>query len=562
MHQLPLRFAFGHQPQSNQMKLKPGSDLRSCCLALLFGTTFGTLLGVAAPASAQSAAARMPVSEFKVTGNTLLAQAELDAALAPFKGERSLDELKQAALAVQELYRKAGYGAVIAYVPEQSGAPGTATIAVLEGRITRVDVSGNKQFSEANILRSLPLLQPGQTPQVVRIDSQIQLANENPAKQVAVSLEAGQRQGDVDAHVTVSEQSAQRWSASLDNTGNPSTGRLRANLAYQHAALWDLDHILSLQLQFAPEKLSSVAVVSASYRIPFYTLGMTLDAFVAHSNVDGGSSSTAAGPLQFSGRGEIAGLRLNKYLPRQGEVGQRLALGLDQRSYINDCSIAGLPAGACGTAGESVTVHPLSLEYSVQKAGDNPLSASLSLIHNLGLGGRYGSDAHFENVRTGAKKRYNMMRISLAGGMTLPQQWQLQARINGQYSPDALVAGEQFGLGGANSVRGYEEREVLGDSGLSGSLELYTPDLAKSISDTLAGLRLLAFADVGKVRNELGTPCRDTQASCGLASIGVGARLGAGPLQLRLDVAQALRAASRTERNDVRAHFLANYSFN
>jgi len=316
-------------------------------------------LSTALPSLAQTAAPRVLVKEFAVTGNTLLPQSSLDAVLRPFKGERTLEELKQAALAVQELYRQAGYGAVIAYVPEQTDGAGTATIAVLERRITRIDVGGNKQFSEANILRSLPLLAKGQTPQVQRIDAQIQLANENPAKQVAVSLEAGQRQGEVDAHITVTEQNAQRWTLALDNTGNASTGRLRANVGFQHGALWDLDHQLSLQFQFAPEKLSSVAVFSASYRVPFYAQGMTLDAYAAHSNVDGGSTGTAAGPLQFSGKGQIYGLRLSKYLPRMGEVDHRVILGLDQRAYINDCSIAGLPAGACGTAGESITVHPL-----------------------------------------------------------------------------------------------------------------------------------------------------------------------------------------------------------
>ncbi|TDP62867.1 hemolysin activation/secretion protein [Roseateles toxinivorans] len=518
-------------------------------------------LSAALPSLAQGAAPRVQVTAFAVTGNTLLPQSRLDAVLQPFKGERTLDELKQAALAVQELYRQAGYGAVIAYVPEQTAGAGTATIAVLEGRITRIDVGGNKQFSEANILRSLPLLAKGQTPQVQRIDAQIQLANENPAKQVAVSLEAGQRQGEVDAHITVTEQNAQRWTLALDNTGNASTGRLRANLGYQHGALWDLDHQLSLQFQFAPEKLSSVAVFSASYRVPFYAQGMTLDGYAAHSNVDGGSTGTAAGPLQFSGKGQIYGMRLSKYLPRMGEVDHRLILGLDQRAYINDCSIAGLPAGACGTAGESITVHPLSLEYTLQKQGDTSMGANLSLIHNLGLGGRYGSDANFEAVRVGAKRRYTSLRMNLFGGMALPQQWALQGRLNSQYSGDALVSGEQFGLGGANSVRGYEEREILGDSGLSASIELYAPDMAKRFSDSLGQLRALAFVDGGKVRNQRGMPCRNVQVSCGLASVGMGLRLGAGPLQVRLDMAQALRAGARTERNDVGFHFQANYSF-
>ena len=133
----------------------------------------------------------MQVDQFVVSGNTLLSQDALDAALARFKGERTLAELQNAALVVQALYRDAGYGAVVAYVPPQTGTPGQATIVVLEGRVSHVYVAGNHQFSDANIRRAVPQLREGETPQVRRIDAQIQLANENPSRQISLALEIG-----------------------------------------------------------------------------------------------------------------------------------------------------------------------------------------------------------------------------------------------------------------------------------------------------------------------------------------------------------------------------------
>lgn len=516
---------------------------------------------VAVPTAAPAPAVRLQVREFLVQGNTLLPAETVQAVLQSHLGLRSLDELKQAAFAVQELYRQAGYGAVIAYLPEQSPADGRALIQVLEGRISRVEVSGNQAFSEANILRSLPLLRPGQTPQVQRIDGQIRLANENPAKQVAVSLEPGQQQGEVDARIVVNEQSPQRWSLGLDNTGNASTGRLRATLGYQHAALWDLDHGLALSLQIAPEKPRSLAVLSANYRIPIYSEGMSLDLFAAHSNVDGGSTGTAAGALQFSGRGEVLGLRFNKHLPRLGDFEQRFQLGLDRRAYLNDCEIAGLPPGACGSAGESVTVHPLLLQYSLVKEGENSVALDLSLARNMGLGGRHGHAENFEAVRLAAARHYSSARASLLLGFGLANLGQLHVRIHAQHSPDALVAGEQFGLGGASSVRGYEERELLGDSGVALSLEWLSPDFAKTVNPDLSALRALVFVDGGRVSNRHDLPCLDLATRCSLASYGLGARLGLGAWQLRFDLAQALRAGARTARRDWHAHFQLNYSF-
>jgi hemolysin activation/secretion protein len=517
------------------------------------------LLGVGSHAQAQEP--RVQVDQFVVSGNTLLTQDALDAALERFKGERTLAELQEAALAVQALYRDAGYGGVVAYVPPQQGAPGRFTIVVLEGHVSHVYIAGNRQFSDANIRRAVPQLREGETPQVRRIDAQIQLANENPARQISLALEPGPQQGDVEARVTVSELPASRWSLALDNTGNESTGRLRASIGYQNAALWDLDHQLSLQLQVAPDDLSAVAVVSAGYRIPFYRAGMALDLFAAYSDVDGGTAATPAGPLQFSGKGKVLGLRLTRPLTRIGDINHRLSLGIDERVYLNDCSIQGLPPGACGSAGASVAVHPVSIDYQWQSEGTRPYGFNVGYSRNLDIGGHYSNRSDYEAVRPGAVLRYQLARLGAYAALPMPGSWQLQGRANGQWTGDALVPGEQFGIGGANAVRGYEEREITGDSGAVASVELITPNLLASKEDSKTALRLLGFADAGKAFNQLDTPCRIAQSSCLLTSAGIGARLGYRSLQLRLDVAHALKSAIRTGSGDTRVHLQAIYSF-
>jgi len=510
---------------------------------------------------ARAQEARVSVNQFIVTGNTLLAPQTLDAALARFKGERTLAELQEAARVVQALYRDAGYGGVVAYVPPQQGAPGQATIAVLEGRVSRVYIAGNSQFSEANIRRAVPRLREGETPQVRRIDAQIQLANENPSRQISLALEPGTQQGDIEARVTVNELPTSRWSLLLDNTGNESTGRLRASIGYQNAALWGLDHQLSAQLQVAPDELRAVTVVSAGYRIPFYDAGMTLDLFGAYSDVDGGTATTPAGPLQFSGKGKVLGLRLTRPFMRIGSISHRLSVGLDERVYLNDCSILGLPPGACGSAGASVAVHPASVDYQWQLDGPRPFGFNVGYSQNLDVGGTHAHPSDYDAVRPGAPVRYDLVRLGAFAAMPVGT-WQVQARASGQWTNDALVPGEQFGIGGANAVRGYEEREITGDSGAIATVELLTPNLlaAKERGPTTA-LRLLGFADAGKAYNRLDTPCRIDQSRCLLSSVGIGARLVYGSLQVKLDVAHALKDALRTGSGDTRLHLLAIYTF-
>ena len=102
---------------------------------------------------------------------------------------------------------------------------------------------------------------------------------------------------------------------------------------------------------------------------------------------------------------------------------------------------------------------------------------------------------------------------------------------------------------------------AVGWGGAVASVELITPNLLASREDPKTALRLLGFADAGKAFNQLDTPCRIGQSSCLLTSAGIGARLGYGSLQLRLDVAHALKTAIRTGSGDTRVHLQAIYSF-
>lgn len=506
----------------------------------------------------------MTVQRFELVGNTLLAPAALDAALAPYAGERSLAELKAAAAAVQALYVQAGYGGVIVYVPPQGqGQPGVVRLQVVEARISRVVVSGNQRDSEAAVLRSVPRLKVGSTPEPQRLDAQIAVANQNPARQLAVTLEPGAAQGDVEARVAVTEQPERRWSVSLDNTGNSQTGRSRANLSMQQANLFGTDDALSLQAQMAPQKPNAVAVLSAGLRAPLYDAGLVLDLMAAWSDVDGGTTSTAAGPLQFSGKGRVAGLRLSGALPRQGDFSQRLSAGMDYRAYLNECSITGLPAGACGSSGESVSVSPFSVEYQGQWNGPHPVALQISYAANTGLFGSHNGAASVDAVRPGAPLNYKVLRMNAMAQLNLPgslQGWQIGLRVAAQGTGSALVPGEQFGLGGANAVRGYAEREVTGDQAFFGSGELRGPNLG-SAEGWVRNLQFIAFGDAGRVWNHLGSACMGTRTICSLASVGLGVRMGQGPWALKLDLADSLKAGTSTGRHKTFLHAQASYDF-
>jgi hemolysin activation/secretion protein len=523
--------------------------------ALMSGAGVGPALA-ADPAATET----VKVSGFQVTGNTLLDPKVVDAVLMPVLGQRSLDELQRAATAVQALYAQHGYGAVVAYLPPQTGHDGLITIAVVEGKLKDIEVTGANRFSADNIRASLPALKQGTTPRLREIDAQLRIANENPAKQVQVLLKPGKAPGEADVEVLVQEHRLQRFMVGLDNTGNDRTGNYRASLGWQHASITGHDDVIGAQLQFSPTEADQVRVLSAGYRWPFYAQRMVFDAFAAYSDVDAGTTASIAGDLRFVGKGRVFGVRAGWYLPRWGEFDPRLTVGFDQRAYLNRCDIDGLPSGACGPAGQSVGVSPLQIEYALQSGGATPMSFSVSVSHNLRLGGSHTDRASFEAIRPDAKPAYTALRFGLSGAFSPAEEWLLRGRLTGQWTPDALVSGEQFGFGGAQSVRGYEERELIGDIGLAASVELSGP-LLLAADSPLGSVRPLAFVDAGVARNQGDAPCYDLHDQCAAASVGVGLRYARGTFSARLDLAYPLMSVARTQRGDTRAHLALQIGF-
>jgi hemolysin activation/secretion protein len=293
-----------------------------------FGPTTPSTPLPTAPTPATAPAVRVPatllVQRFDVIGNTLIPPVLVQDRLKEFLGAASLQQLRNAAAAVQELHGNAGYGGVVAFLPGHTPQGGVVRIRVVEGRLTRIEIAGNQQFSDDDVRASVPALILGRTPEVRLIDAQIQIANESPAKQVQVLLQPGTEPGSVTARVSVAEQPVQRIAARVDNTGTDSTGRWRAALGRQHGNLWDADHALSLEVQTAPEHPNLVLVTSAGYRAPLYTRAMAIDASAARSDVDSGRITSPAGDVQLSKLSPCHTGRADGVKPDRSPIGDEL----------------------------------------------------------------------------------------------------------------------------------------------------------------------------------------------------------------------------------------------
>jgi len=502
---------------------------------------------------------RFEIRRFVLEGNTLLPAATAERLLAPHRGkDKDFADIQRALEALEGGYREIGYGVVQVTLPEQNITQGEIRFIIVEPRLGKVTVEGNKTFGTANIRASVPALREGEPPNSRAIARSLQIANENPAKQTQVLLrtpEAPEDAGRVDAAIKVTDDKFWKVGATVDNTGTETTGKWRTGVSYQHANLFDRDHTLTAQYITSPGHWRDVRIFGVGYRIPLYALGSSIDVVGGYSDVNSG---TLQNLFAVSGSGTIFGLRYNHHLARIGDYEHRLVYGFDYRAYQNRVAQIGAPGGS---AVPDITVHPVSVYYAGQLRGtQSELSFYLYAAQNVFSGGNDASDNDFKNSRTDARAAYRLYRYNLNYARALPGDFQGRVAIFGQETQHALVSGEQFGLGGAENVRGFLEREVSNDVGHRISVELVSPDLAALMQWTVVRARAVAFYDWGTLSRRSPQPL-DTHGET-IASAGLGLRVGvASNYSMRFDLARVMQAGGTQNRGDWKLHALFSAVF-
>lgn len=477
---------------------------------------------------------KFDIIRFDIRGNTLLPPGQPEALVAPYLGKgRVYGDIQKALEALENAYHAKGYSAVNVHVPEQEITAGTIRLNVSEATLGKVTVTGNQFFALDNVLASLPNLRTGAAPNLRQISENVQLVNENPAKQVEVTLGTSEEEGKVDAKVNLTEQNPQRFFLTLDDTGTLETGRHRLGLAYQNANLLGNDEMLTLAYTTSPDIWWNrpddvkVDVYSIAFRKPFYSIGDSLDIIYGNSNVN--TPATQATGFDIFGKGEVFALRWNHLFPRRGEYSSKLVFGYDYKHINTTCDPDQRGLTATCTP---YTVQPVSATYSGQFQGiDYQAAYNIGLAYNLSTGKSYQQNN--ANISRPKEDLYSFISsrdvkndfMVLRLGGSYAQQvsgWTLRTGLNAQAAGSGLPSAEQFGLAGSTAVRGFNERALSADSGYVVNLEAYTPNLAGFVNAP-GNLHGVGFIDFGYGRN-IGADSTATFNTTGLASVGVGVR--------------------------------------
>lgn len=471
------------------------------------------------PMATPAAPAVFAIRGFEVEGENPLGDAEAQRVLAPFvRADATIETLQQATAALEAALRAAGYGLHrVALPPQEVGQ--TVKLAIVKFTVGKVDIDGASIYDEGNIRRTLPELREGESPNFKRLAIQTAIANENQNKQVQVGLRESDEPDKIDATINVREQRPWTLGLSASNAGSSTTGHDRVTLTAGHTNLFNRDHQFMGAYTTSLERPKDVKQLGLAYKVPLYALGGVVGASYTRSDVVGNF-----GAFTSTGAGHTLGASYTWYLAPQGGRRTYVTFGIDDKVFdaakINDI----VAPGALDRRSRPVTVG-----YTARIESDTAVwGYNVDLAANTGS----GDSNDLASYRSEDPRIDTVYWKALRGGASytapLAQTWLWSVRGQYQYSPDVLISGEQFGLGGLGTVRGTEiERPVSGDKGVLGSLEVTSPEL-------VTGLRLIGFLDAGYVRNNkpngLNKPASDR-----LASVGVGLRYTQGIFAASLD---------------------------
>ena len=473
-----------------------------------------------------TAVARFAINGFSLTGENPLGVAESQRILAPYiRPDATLETLQKAALALETALRDKGFGLYRVALPPQQISE-TVALTLVKFSLGKITVEGNSQYDLTNIRSSLPELQEGGTPNFQRLAVQTAIANENPGKQIQIAVKESAVPDTLDAHLVVKETSPWQVSATASNAGSAATGRDRVTVAAGYANLFKLDHQLAVAYTTSLAQTSNVKQLGVSYRAPLYAQRGVIGASYTHSDVVG-----SFGSFTSTGAGQTMGVNYSYYFaPHQGYRSYGV-VGLDDKQF-DPSKINGTPL-----VGQVLRrSRQLSVGYVGRYESDSAAwGYNAELATNL-PGGQGNNVAAYqsEDPRI-TSARWKALRAGASYTANFLSNWRWSLRGNAQYSPDALISGEQFGLGGMASVRGTSERPLAGDRGMLSTLEISTPE-------TAPGLRFVGFVDAGWLSNN--TPNGTTKpGSDRLSSAGLGLRYATPRVALSADYGRLFRGS-------------------
>jgi hemolysin activation/secretion protein len=480
---------------------------------------------LAQPQTPVPGAPRVQVSRFAVTGVTVFLQEQVQALLASSEGrELTLAEIEGLANGITAFYREQGYILARAYVPAQEMRGGVVEIAVLEGRVGKIDISGLRHYNADYLRRYVEPRSPSRVFEAGDFERGLLTLNDLPGLSVKSTLKPGAAPGTTDIVLDVDKDRLITGALDANNYGSPQTGYERFGVSL------NLNNPLGLGDVVAFRGLTSTVggalwLARISYAIPVNTLGTKVGAAYTHSHV-GADVGAVVGDITVRGDADIGSLFVLHPFVRSREFSVYGQAGFDIKNFDNNFQ----SEPQAQPQHDNLRVFSIGgfIDSVDRWRGANNLSLTLSQGIGNFLGGMDGINDPNASV-PGAGGTFTKLTGEASRSQQITTWTSIFFRVGGQWASTSLVAPEQYIVGGQGTVRGYPVAQFSGDRGyaLTGEFRWNAPGFAdksaflgKRWGDIL---QFYAFIDHGGA-NLLNAPPGQTKSQT-ITGAGIGAQI-------------------------------------
>lgn len=526
----------------------PSRKILYCLLLVVFSTA---ILSPGVHGAEGGETVAFPIRGYEIEGNTVLSEKALYRALKDHTGkEMTATDVESARDALESLYHQSGYPTILVNIPQQRVEDGLVRLEVIESKIRRVRVTGNRYYTMEKILGALPSIQSGKILYVPVVRQELARLNRNPDFKVSPVLSPAREPGLIDVELKVKDKRPLHGSLEINNRNTHDTSDLRLNAMLRYDNLWQMDHSISLQYQTSPQEPDEVQVFAGSYVLP---APWNKDHLMAFYGVVSNSRTAFGEGFQVNGEGNIFGLRYVIPLPPNGSYNHNLTLGADYKDFDETLGFS--------TEGEEPLRTPMTyLPFSISYSSSVPDSSGFTQFSgglNMSFRGLVSDPDQFAIKRFRAKANYLFARLGVERTQKLPAGMQLYFKADGQIADQPLISNEQYGAGGMESVRGYKESEAFGDHAFHGSLELSFPDLVD-----LSGFKVTPYLFYDYAYLKIMDPLPEQDEGITLQGLGGGLRGEATKyISFQVDVAMALEDTAQVKNGDYEFYGRVKYAF-
>lgn len=413
------------------------------------------------------------IDSIMLRGAALLSASAKAKLTAPYAGRcLSMRHIKELIRDITNHYVEQGYVTTRAYVAPQDLASRILEITVVEGTIEGIQLNQNDPSDQRRVRSAFPWLQ-GKPLNLRDIEQGLDQLNRLPSSNAKMEIVPGAQQGT--SRIVITDQQAKSWRvrASVDNSGQKSTGVNQYTLSFDKDNLLGVNDMLTVNWNADADTLASFErhkseSSSFYYSVPlgYWTITGSASFFDYHTHLESGGAAYLS-----TGNTTTYTLDVSRVLHRNADGKTSAGVSFTTKKINNFLEHERLEASSY-----DLSIAKASLDHSQRLLGGV-----------LSLGGEYHLglpvlDAPKDKTTELSAPKHEFYKLVFSVGYMRPfallgHEFTFSTRGQAQWTPDTLYNSERLNLGSRYTVRGFQRDTISGDSGVYVRNELSTPVL-------------------------------------------------------------------------------------